>query len=235
MQPVRLAAHSAGMAASLSRALAVAGALAAVAPAAGAQDSVSPSSPLAGLLTERVAEAWRLPATDVRVEVAGELPVLVDSLAVAPAGSDRFLVTVWSGDDMVRRFAEAGHLASVPVAARRIERGETIDSVDVRHEVRLVPGAPSRPGPGPVGMVAERVLTAGAELRAPAVRPPYLVRGGETVEATLIRSGVVMTVRGEALGSAREGERLLVRLASGLRMEARARAPGRVTLLPGTP
>ncbi len=204
--------------------------------AAKAQAPVAPggaASPVPALVVERMADLWALEAESVRVEVAGEVPRVVDSVQVEPGGGSRFLVTFWSGDGAVRRFAKVGHLGEVPVATHRIERGATLDSTDFRFEVRVVDGPPGEPRADPTGMVAERVIELGTALGAPGVRAPYVVRGGDTVEATLVRSGVALTVQAEALGSARAGQPVRVRLASGLRMESLATAPGVVRLTPG--
>jgi len=204
---------------------------------AGASAQATPvldGSTVVGITATAVSEAWEIPIHSVRVEVAGDVPAEVDSVLVEEGGRDRWIMTMWVGDGRIRRFVKAGSMAPFAVAVRAMARGVMVDSTDVRIEARVAWGAPD---PDrffdPVGMTTERVIGAGEALMPPAVRPPLLVRGGDPVEAVLERSGVIMRVQAEALGSARDGDLLLVRLASGLRMEARVVAPGIVALIGG--
>jgi flagella basal body P-ring formation protein FlgA len=190
--------------------------------------------PALELVAREVARAWGTPAEIVRVELVGDLPPGVDSLLVEAGGRDRWILKMWVGEGSIRRFVNAGVMAPAAVATRDLVRGVTVDSADVRIEPRVVWGVPDPDGfVDPVGMTTERVIAAGEALVAPGVRPPLLVHGGDSVEAVLERSGIVMRVQAEALGSARDGEKLLVRLASGMRTEARVVAPGIVTLIEG--
>ena len=186
----------------------------------------------ASLIRESIARSWDVPASRIVLEDVDALPGAADSVHVVEAGNGRWLVTVWVGGGAVRRFQRAGIEMEVPVAARELRRGTIVGPEDVAFEPAVVwDGEP--PPPDPLGLVAQRRIPPGGELGHPAVRSPYLVVGGQTIEAVLARSGVVMTVSGEALGSAREGDVLLVRLASGLRTHARAISPGRVELIDG--
>lgn len=187
---------------------------------------------VAGLVAEPIARAWGVSSAQVVLEDAQALPGTADSVQVAEAANGRWLVTFWIDGGAVRRFQRAGLEARVPVAARPVARGAVVQTDDVAFESRVVWADESIP-PDPIGLVAQRRIAEGSLLRDPAVRPPYLVVGGQEIEAVLSRAGVVMTVAGEALGSARQGDVLLVRLASGLRTEARAISPGRVELIAG--
>ena len=107
-----------------------------------------------------------------------------------------------------------------------------VDAVNTMAEA-IAWGPPAEPLPDPTGMITERVIQEGEILRSPAVRPPLFVRGGDAIQAVLREPGVVMRLKAEALSSAREGERVLLRLASGLRTEGTAIAPGLVELTSG--
>lgn len=184
-------------------------------------------------LAERVAAAWEVDPERVRVDVSGAPEGPIDSLSVSETASDRWLVTFHAGERTVRRFVHVAHMAEVEVAAAPIARGDVVVPEAVAKETRMVAGAPREPAPTAVGMVAQRLIEAGTVLVDPAVRPPFVIRGGDRIDAVLQQGSVMMTVRGEALGAAREGEMVQVRLASGVRRRARATRPGVVTLIPG--
>lgn len=188
---------------------------------------------VARALSVEVGAEWGVPWETVRVDMAGDPPAGVDSLHASQGSADRWIVTLWSGDQAVRRFARVGTEQALPVATRAIGRGGEVGALDVRYEPRPVWGCPVGPVVDPVGMVAERVIAEGELLVSPSVRPPLLVRGGDDVEALFAQGGVLMRIRGQALASARAGERIEVRLASGLRMSAFATGPGRVELILG--
>jgi flagella basal body P-ring formation protein FlgA len=190
--------------------------------------------PALELAAGEISRAWGLPTESVRLELVGDLPPTVDSLLIEAGGRDRWILTMWAGEGRIRRFVRVGAMTPTAVATRKLARGVTVDSADVRMEPRVVWGVPEPEGfVDPVGMTTERAIAAGEALVAPGVRPPLLVRGGDAVEAVMERSGIVMRVQAEALGSARHGETLLVRLASGMRTEARVIAPGIVALIEG--
>lgn len=181
------------------------------------------------LVAERIAAALGRSPQDSRVELTGSVPHSADSVAIVQ-GSGRWIVTFFVDGARVRRFARSGQVGPVPVAARPISRGTVLVQEDVRME-RRVAWDDGDEAPGDViGLVAQRVLTEGEPLSAPAVRPPYLVRGGDPVQAVYRRSGVVMTLRAEALGTARRGDHVRVKLPSGVRMEGTVVGPGRVEL-----
>jgi flagella basal body P-ring formation protein FlgA len=184
-------------------------------------------------VARQVALHWDVAPERVRVDFADDVPGRTDSLMATEGSTDRWIVTLWAEGRPSRRFVRVGVAHSVPVATRVLSRGDPIDSTDVRYEDRAVWGRPGDPLPDPIGMVAERRVPEGDVLMAPSVRPPFLMRGGDTVDAVYTQSGVILRIRAEALASARLGDRLDVRLASGLRMSGRAVAPGVVELTSG--
>jgi flagella basal body P-ring formation protein FlgA len=185
-------------------------------------------------LAAAAANVLGAPASALRVDVVGAAPSDVDSVAVQDGGSDRWLATFWGQGGTVRRFVRIEARTLVPVAARRIERDAQLGPDDVRWEERFLPASAGvREIRDPVGMVATRVLPDGTLLVPPAVQAPLWVRGGEEVDAVMRGSGFVIAVRAEALGSARAGGLLEVRLSSGKRVPASVVGPGRVVLFPG--
>ncbi|MEM7416465.1 MAG: flagellar basal body P-ring formation chaperone FlgA [Gemmatimonadota bacterium] len=179
-----------------------------------------------------IAAVWEVSPSEVRMALLGGVPEAVDSVAVTPAASPRWILSLWSGDRMSRRFLQVGTERPVPVAARALPRGESVMSDDVDTRPETVWGPPVRLL-NPVGMVTQRMVSEGEVLVEPTVRAPLLVSGGQSVEAVYTHPGVSVTMRGEALGRARLGDVVLVRLASGMRMQGRAIAPGRVELIGG--
>lgn len=193
---------------------------------------VGAQSAMEDSLRDRIAAEWEIEPGEVFVTVSDEWLSEADSVAVRPSDSDRWLVTAYREDSAVRRFVRVGHRALRPVAAHDLDRGSIVAGDAVTYEVITVPGPP-RAEEEVDGWVAQRRILTGEVLTPPAVRPPQVVRGGETVEA-LARSGAVeISARGTALSSGRIGDRVRVRLASGLELSAEAVAPGIVLLIQG--
>lgn len=184
------------------------------------------------LVAERIAETLGRAVQDTHVELTGSTPPAVDSVDVT-RGSGRWIVTFYVDGARVRRFARAGRLGPVPVAARPVSRGAVLAPEDVRIERRIAWDDGDEAPEDVIGLVAQRVLTEGEPLTAPAVRPPYLVRGGDPVQAVFRRAGIVMTLRSEALGTARKGDHVRVQLPSGVRMGGTVVGPGLVELNEG--
>jgi len=186
-----------------------------------------------GELASRVAEAWEASADAIRIELPTDLPAAIDSLSATEGSGVRWIVTLWSDGRTIRRFARAGTVRTVSVAARSMPRDHALEPEDIGRAERIVWGPPPPPFDLPDGWVTQRRIRAGEVLERPAVRPPLLIRGGDPVKAVLKRSGVVLTVFAEALSSARKGEPVSVRMPSGRRMDGRALASGVVALNPG--
>jgi flagella basal body P-ring formation protein FlgA len=192
----------------------------------GAQGSMRDS------LRDRIAAEWKIESASVFVAGSDDWLSEADSVDVRPSDSDRWLVTAYGGDSVVRRFIQVGHEALKPVAARELERGAVVRGDALAFEVIRVLGAPAEAGEVD-GWIAQRRIRVGEILAPPAVRPPRVVRGGDTVEA-LARSGAVeISARAMALNSGRIGDLVRVRLASGLELSAEAVGPGVVLLVQG--
>jgi flagella basal body P-ring formation protein FlgA len=102
-----------------------------------------------------------------------------------------------------------------PVAAREIMRGTVLTDQDVTY-----PAGVERDSTGaPVGWVARRVISAGETLREPAVAPPDLVRVGDVVQAVFSQGGLEIRLIGRAMGAARAGEKVMVRIDTHRRFE----------------
>ena len=180
-----------------------------------------------------VADIWNVEWDRIRVDFSVDVSAPVDSLQLVSGSTDRWIVTLWTDGQAVRRFARVGLVQELPVASRSLERGQVVGPEDVAYVARTVWGEPISSFPDPVGMVAERVLSAGDPLEAPGVRPPVIVRGGSEVEAVLVHDRITLRVRAEALSSARLGDRIDVRLASGVRATGRVVGPGLIELTSG--
>jgi flagella basal body P-ring formation protein FlgA len=183
-------------------------------------------------VTRAVAGVLGLPATGVRVQMSGGAPPSIDSLVVTESSTRRWIVTLWGPDGPVRRLARVGVVGETAVASRRLERGHEVDEPDLRREFR-VHWDRTQPPIDPVGMVTTRVVEEGEGLVPPSVRAPLLFNGGESVQALFEQGRVQLRLQATALGSARWGEAVHVRLSSGKRMSGRAVGPGLVRLTPG--
>ena len=112
---------------------------------------------------------------------------------------------------------------TVLVARHDLARGHALTAADVDTvvvETRLAPGDAARAEPG---WITRRVVRAGEPLRAPALEPPPLVLSGAAVTLVWETNGLRVTRQGTALGDARRGDRVAVRV------DARRRFTGVVT------
>ena len=83
------------------------------------------------------------------------------------------------------------------------------------------------------GWITRRVIPAGEPLRAPAVAPPSWVNRGEPVHVLYRVGSAEARIRGTAMGTAVEGERVLVRIDARRRVEGVVVAPGLVHIQGG--
>lgn len=119
--------------------------------------------------------------------------------------------------------------ATVPVAAREIPRGAVVTSEDVA----FAPAGDHREDgvvARPVGWVTRRLVAAGEVLRAPALGRPDLVRSGSAVQLVWREDGVELRIRGKAMSSAAEGERVAVHVDGRRRFEGTVIGPSLVRL-----
>lgn len=194
------------------------------------------SRPLAGRVAARLADQWRVPAEQVRLEwgaAAGDRAPADDApFRVLGRGDGGWFVVVFDPADTlaVAVRLRAGVEHAVAVATRSLEAGARIDSSDVREEVRVHWGRP--PADALVapasGWEVRRPIRAGEVIAPPAVAAPALVRAGEPVRLEWQSGGVQVSVVGIALNTARAGEPVRARLE-----ERPARLTGTVTA-PGT-
>ena len=103
----------------------------------------------------------------------------------------------------------------VLVATRELRRGEAIGAGDVALEERNAlasVGSPPLTQPADVdGLSARRTIAPGTVLNASLVEPPVLVRRGDRLGVSARTGGITVQTSGEALGTARLGERVRVR------------------------
>jgi len=103
----------------------------------------------------------------------------------------------------------------VLVATRELRRGEAIGTDDVALEERNVLAAVGAPplaqAADVVGLHARRTITPGTLLSAGLVELPVLVRRGDRLGVSARSGGITVQINGEALGTARLGERVRVR------------------------
>ena len=112
----------------------------------------------------------------------------------------------------------------VLVATRELRRGEAIGEGDVALEERnaLAAGAPPLTQVADVaGHSARRNIAANTVLSASLIELPVLVRRGDRLGVSARSGGITVQINGEALGTARLGERVRVRnLQSGRSIDA---------------
>lgn len=102
----------------------------------------------------------------------------------------------------------------VLVTTRSLQRGDTIEAADIEWQERnvLAPGGPPLTRADEViGQQLKRPLAAGSLLQAPALEQPVLVRRGDRISVDSAPGTVSVRISGEALGTARRGERVRVK------------------------
>jgi flagella basal body P-ring formation protein FlgA len=172
----------------------------------------------------------------------GAEPVVVEDVSTDVSGrrfAARVALPVGSGN--VHRQTLTGQLhrlAQVPVPARPIGRGETIQAEDLEW-VRL---KDSRLGTSAivdadnlVGHTARGPLRPGTPVRATQVRKPVVVAKGSTVLVVFERQGMALSARARALEDSGVGETVRVsNLQSSTVVEGTVTGPGRVDVsVPG--
>jgi flagella basal body P-ring formation protein FlgA len=119
------------------------------------------------------------------------------------------------------------------VARHDLARGVALAAADID---TVVTGAPARADAAgaraAAGWITRRIVRAGEPLRAPAVVPPPLIATGARVTLVWETGGLRLTRDGTALGAARRGERVTVRVDATRRFTGVATSPGVVTVTP---
>ncbi|HET7322042.1 MAG TPA: flagellar basal body P-ring formation chaperone FlgA [Longimicrobiaceae bacterium] len=114
----------------------------------------------------------------------------------------------------------------VPVAARALERGQTLTAEDVR----FPDGSAADAGTAPIGWVTRRVMKEGEPLTEPSIAPPDLVKQGSAVQLLWSAGALEIRLVGRALNSAAVGERVTVRVDVHRRFEGVAVGRGLVKM-----
>lgn len=149
--------------------------------------------------------------------------------------------TVYDGDRVVaehRVTVDVLVMREVFVAARTIERRETISESDIRAERRwLAPGgarSASPPRESIMGAVARARIKEGDIVAQPDVESPVVIRRGDVVYVHCLSGSVAVQARARALESGREGEVIAFRLeGADDSFAARIAGPGRAVMLAG--
>jgi len=183
--------------------------------AAAVQDYVKAKMPWG----ERDAEVGVLVEPNEQVLVPeGQVSLEVESLPTTRfIGSTSVKVTVLVDGEAYRALpvrVRVDVAKEVVVAARTIQRHETIMPSDVRLETRdlaRVPQGVAFDLATVVGMRASHPIPAGRVVARSSVEPPPLVRKGDAVTIEAFLAGVTVTSPGEALEDGCEGARIRVR------------------------
>lgn len=108
---------------------------------------------------------------------------------------------------------------ALAVALRAIPRGAVLQAEDVGGDAAA----------SVLGLQAQRMIAAGEVLRTPAIAPAAVVRSGDSVSVRVEVDGVAVSRPGIALGTARAGQPVRVRLGQ-YSLSGIAIAPGVVRL-----
>lgn len=205
------------------------------------QERWSPPDWVEASIQSQVAQAWEVDPSEVVLEWNAKptgRSVTVDSVdgganpELAGAGRHgEWIARLPATDGLFAVRVKAGLRRMLPVAARRIERGTLLTEADFafQESIRWGPPAGRTPKPMP-GWQAERRLNVGEELKTPAVRPAVAVRTGDRVKIIWKTGHIELTLSGVAIGSARPGETVGVRLDAGRRLRGVAGTDGAVRI-----
>lgn len=130
--------------------------------------------------------------------------------------------------------AEVSATLELPVLSRALPRGALVSEADLTMTTRRITRRGNALITDParaVGMELRRPLAAGAELRQGHLVMPELVERGQMVTLVAGGGGIEVRMLGKAMGSAAEGERLIVtNMTSGRRVEGLVLSDGSVRI-----
>jgi flagella basal body P-ring formation protein FlgA len=200
------------------------------------------SRALEARVSERIADAWKVPAAALRLQwgrsSSGSSPAEHAPFRVMGRGEGGWFVVVFDPAEThataIR--VRAGVEQPVMVATRPLRGGSALETGDLREEVRVHWGAPALDStltPGP-GWQVRRAIAAGEVVTAPAVAPPPMVVAGEPVQLEWRSGGVQVSVQGIALNSASRGQVVRARIEERpAQLSGTVTAPGRAVLAGG--
>ena len=120
----------------------------------------------------------------------------------------------------------------VPIAARDLIRGAILSSGDIKWaDTTLSDGTIPTPTKVVPGWVARRMIRAGEILQEPGVAQPDLISAGDAVDVIYSTPGVVISVRGTAIGRGSKGDEVYVRLDNRRRLRGIIAGPNTVRVM----
>jgi len=166
-------------------------------------------------------------------EVGGD-PVSIDAQSAATSERQPVRVTLYRGDRIVLEKSltvEVRVRRLVRVMTESVGRGEAVNEANSVLEERWVsPGDKVALEAGE--QIASRSLRAGQVVTDPDVDPPIIVKRGDIVWVHCLSGSVTVKAKARALGPARDGEEVLLRLEDRRdNIRARVSGPGRAVML----
>jgi flagella basal body P-ring formation protein FlgA len=119
--------------------------------------------------------------------------------------------------------------AKIVATARPLPRGQTLTETDLRlvpADLTQVPAGVYTEIKDVLSNVTTTGLAAGIPLQSSMLRPPYVIRAGQTVQLLYEGNGFKVNSEGKALAHAAAGELVQVRVASGKVLRGIARSGG---------
>lgn len=192
---------------------------------------------------EREREIELAPYAPPMVPLAADLRVVAEDLQLDPA-TGRFTATlavVASGEPPLRTRLSgrvAARTITVPVAARRLAPGATIQATDLRQVALPLDRVPEEAIVDETrlrGRIVQRPVAAGAPILAADLGGRAVVARNSAVTMSVSLPGLVVTAQGRALEDGAPGDVIQVmNLASRAVVEAKVLGPGRVAVAPGS-
>ncbi len=120
----------------------------------------------------------------------------------------------------------------IPVAAHDLVRGAILSSSDITwSDTTLTDGSTPEAADVAPGWVTHRVIHAGEILREPGVAKPDLVNSGDAVDVFYAAPGVMIRVRGTAIGRGSKGDEVYVKLDNRRRLRGVISGPNTVRVM----
>ena len=175
---------------------------------------------VSAVVAAQVAAHWGVPADAIELDfgrVAADVAALPASTScrLAGKGVDGYFVCLFhaaGAADCAMR-VRAGVREALPVAARAVAEGATLQAGDLTITSQVHWGAPLAAHAAPeAGWVLRRALAPGDPVRTGDAAPPAVVRPGQPVRLVWARGVIHLEWNGVALNAARVGEHVRARV-----------------------
>lgn len=188
-------------------------------------------------LSEFVRQQVTTPATNVEVRVKGRVPSCSAPHFVLPArkkSGGHLSVRMMCGKDRYFIPVEIRITGRYIAAARAIQAGHQIGPSDIAWRdgrIDTLMATPLFDAERIIGAVSQRPIGSGQAIGERMLRRPWAVTSGQLVEVAVGGDGFRVTSQGKVMNNAAVGDKVRVRMDSGLLVEGNVIAEGKVEIV----